>query len=226
MQVGLTRRVHPVVERPEEAVRVLLGIGTSSAELVRDQLLGVGAQVSVRVAHQPDVGRLGNQDAVLEDFQRSHEHETVGEHRPLVHSPVAVRVFEHDDAADRIVLGRAGQIRHEARHFDSPETSVGVPVDRDRFLDQRLARHELDVIARRHVERLQGVLGRERWGFVRHSLNARRPRAVGRRALMPVHAATSAATMKIATMRNRRSMSSTAFTDHVRTIRRRAPSAP
>ena len=119
--------------------------------------------------HQPDVRRLGNKHAAVEDLQRSREHETVGKHRPLVHPAVAVGVFEHDDAADRIVLVRTGDVCHEARHLDGPEPAVGIPVDRDGFLNQRLARDELDVIARRHVERFQRVVRRQRRGLSRHT---------------------------------------------------------
>ena len=73
--------------------------------------------------------------------------------------PVAVRVFQHDDAADRVVLVGPGDVPHEAGHLDRPQAPVEIPVDRDRLLDQRLGGDELDAVAGRHVERLQRFLG-------------------------------------------------------------------
>ena len=111
------------------------------------------------IGHQPDVGRLGDQHAAVEDLDRSREHQPIGEDRALVHAAVGIGVFEHDDAADRLVLVRAGQIGHEAGHLDDPEPAARVPVHRHRFLDQWLAGDELDAVAGRHVERLQRLLG-------------------------------------------------------------------
>ena len=175
--VALAGCVHPVVERPVEAVRVVLGIGLATSELIGDELLRVHAQVAVGVVHQPDVGRLRDEHAAVEDLHGSREDEAVREHGALVHHAVGVRVLQHDDAADRIVLVRAGDVRHEAGHLDRPEAALGVPVDRHGILNQRLARDQLDAVAGRHVERLQRGLGRERRRVVRDLLDARAARA-------------------------------------------------
>jgi hypothetical protein len=99
------------------------------------------------------VRRLTNQDAVVEHLDGPRQHETIREHRPLVHRAVVVGVLEHDHASDRRFLGRRHEVRHVARHLDDPHPTLEVPVDCDRILDERLARDELDPIARRHEER-------------------------------------------------------------------------
>ena len=111
LDVGLTGSVHPVVERPEEAVGVVLRIPLEPPVLLRDELLGIHAQVAVRIAHEPHVGRLGDEDTTVEDLQRPREHEPVGKHGALVHPAVAVHVLEDHDAADRLVLVRTGDVR-------------------------------------------------------------------------------------------------------------------
>ena len=57
-------------------------------------------------------------------------------------------------------LGRL-DVAHEAGQLDGPEAALGIPVDRDRILNQRLAGHQLEAVAGRHGERLQRVGGRE-----------------------------------------------------------------
>src|SRR5262249_40924684 len=52
------------------------------------------------------------------------------------------------------------------------QSTLAVPVDRDRLLNQRLARNQLDVISRRHVEGLECFVWRERWRPLRDLLNA------------------------------------------------------
>ena len=69
--------------------------------MLRDELLGVGLQIAVGVAREPEVRRLGDEHAAVEHLQRARQHEAVEEDRLLVHLAVAVRVLEHDDAAGR-----------------------------------------------------------------------------------------------------------------------------
>ena len=90
VDVGLGR-VHPVVERPEQAVRVVLDVGVEPPVGVGDELLGVGAQVAVGVAGEPEVGRLADEHAAIEHLQRPRQNQLVEEDRLLVHLPVVVR---------------------------------------------------------------------------------------------------------------------------------------
>ena len=59
-------------------------------------------------------------------------------------TPSLVRVFEHDDAADRLGSARTREVAHVAGHLDDPQAAVGIPVDRDGVLNQRFAGHELE----------------------------------------------------------------------------------
>ena len=177
------RRVHPVVEAPVKAVGVLLDACFPGPVERGDLLLLVHPEVAVGVVHQPGVRGLADEHALVEHFQRPRQDQAVGEHGPLVHLPVVVHVLEDDDAADRLHVGLGRrEIRHEARHLDRPQTPRRIPVDDDGILDHRLAGHELEVIARRHVEGLQGVGGRQRRRLIRDLLDAWRPLLIrGRR---------------------------------------------
>ncbi len=107
LNVGLPGGVHPVVERPVEAIGIVLRIAVEAAVAIGDEFLGVHPQIAVRVVHQPDVRRFGDEDSAIEYFQRSREHEVIGKYGSLVHATVVVRVLEDDDASDWIVLVRA-----------------------------------------------------------------------------------------------------------------------
>ena len=126
IRIGL-RRVDPVVERPEQAVGVVLDVRIAPAEGVRHALFRVGAKIAVGVAREPEVRRLGDEDAVLEDLDRPRQHETVEEHRLLVHPPVVVRILEDTDAAGRLELARRRQILHVAEHLDHPHAPLRCP---------------------------------------------------------------------------------------------------
>ena len=176
LHVGLTGGVEPVVERPHEAVRVVLRIALEPAELTGDQLLGIHLQVAGGVLHQPEVRRLGDEHAPIQHLDRAGEHQPIREDRPLVHASVAVGVLQDDNPADWLVLVRPGQIGHESRHLDRPEPAVDVPVERHRLLYQRFAGDELDAVAGRHVKGLHRRLRRQRRRLRRHRLHRRRPR--------------------------------------------------
>ena len=118
--------------------------------LIGDELLAVGVKIAVGVAGEPQVGRFGDEHAAIEDLQRARQDQLVEEDGLLVHLAVAVAIFEHADAAERLVLGRCGDVLHIADHLDDPEPALRIPVDEDWLLDHRFAGHELDVIPRRH----------------------------------------------------------------------------
>ena len=176
--------MHPVVEPPEETVRVLLDARLAASVLIGDELLLVHLQVAVGVLHQPHVRRLGDQHAGIEDLQRSGEDQVVGKDRALVHAAVVIGVFEHDDLADRL-HERFGslKIRDEPWHLDDPEASLQIPIHDDGILDERFACDQLQVISGRHVERFQRVFGRQRRRVVADLLHIGRPLPIGRRTL-------------------------------------------
>ena len=77
---------------------------------------------------------------MLEHFHESREMEPVHVDGALVHLAVLVRVLEDHDPVDRLDLTLAVGIGHVASHLDDPDAAIGVDVDRDRLLDERLAR--------------------------------------------------------------------------------------
>ncbi len=174
------RGVHPVVERPEQAVRVVLDGRLPPAVLIGDQILRIRLQIPVGVFHQPEIRRLADQHAVGEHLERPRQDEPVGEHRAFVHLPVGVGVLEHDDPAGRLVLVRSLDVVHVAGHLDRPEAAIGVPVDEDRILNQRLAGHELDLVPVGHEEGLHFVGGRARRRVRGHALQPGWPCGRGR----------------------------------------------
>ena len=94
-QVEITLgRVHHVVHRPEQAVGVVLDGRGGPAVGVADQILGVGLEVAVGVLHQPEVRRLADEHALIQDLERARQHQLVGEDGALVHHAVAVGVFQ------------------------------------------------------------------------------------------------------------------------------------
>ncbi len=142
---------------------------------IGDELLAIGAKIAVRVLEQPEVRRLRDEHAAVEHLQPARQDEAVLKNGALVHAAVVVRVFEHDDLADRLVLAFRVDVGHVARHLDHPHAAFAVPVDHDRVLNQRLAGDELDAIAGRHGELLERLLRRQRRRVFGHLLKSRRP---------------------------------------------------
>src|SRR5439155_2528894 len=63
----------------------------------------------------------------------------------------------------------------DARHFEHVHTSVGIELDPDWILDERIAGDELHVIPGRKIERLQLVFRRARGRNLRNFLHGHRP---------------------------------------------------
>jgi hypothetical protein len=168
--------MHPVVERPEQRVGVVLDVRLTAAVGIGDRLFRVSLAVPVGVLHVPEVRRFRHQHPFVEHFQRPRQYEAVGEDRPFVHPAVAVGVLERDDAAGRVVLVAGADVGHVARHLDRPQPAFLVPVDDDRILDEGLARHELEPVTRRQRHRRELLRGRQDGGFPGAALQVGAPR--------------------------------------------------
>ena len=140
-------------------------LGIAGDTVGADPRLPVAPQVAIGVLAQPEVGRFGDEDAALDERERSRHDQAIEEYRRTVGAAVGIRIFEYDDAADRIALATTLQIAHVALVFDHPDAAVGVEVKEDRAVHQWLGGHELDAIAGSEAERLQGRDGieRRRW---------------------------------------------------------------
>ena len=121
--------VHPVVERPSRSR------WRCSAGRRRSGRTASVTSSFVSIRRSPFVSRIsqtfgGSATSTPRSstFSDARENEAIGKDGALVHPAVAVRVFQHDDAADRIVLVRsADRSRHEARHLDGPQPSLQDP---------------------------------------------------------------------------------------------------
>ena len=169
------RHVDAIVEPPQQGIGVHLDVGLAAPVAGGDEVFPVAPEIAIRVAHQPDVRGLAHEHALLEDLHRQRLDQAVGEHRAPVHGAIAVRVLEHDDAADGLVLAGRLDIAHVAGQLDGPESSSRIPVDRDRILDERLARHQFEAVAGRHGERSERLRRREDGSPRRDRLHGRRP---------------------------------------------------
>ena len=154
--------VDPVVEEARGRIRHVLGLSAARAVCAVHLLLQVGDTRALRVLHKPHHGRLRDEHAAIHAQDRARQDEAVGKDGALVHLPVAVRILEHDDAAERLVLALALDVLHVAAHFADKEASLFIPTLRNWRLDHRLSGDELDVETLRDFERLQLLLRGER----------------------------------------------------------------
>ena len=122
--------------RPQ--LRIVLG-----RVVVRHQLLRVALAVPVRVAGEPQSGRLGDQGTVAEKHHRPRHHQSAEEDGSTVHPTIAVRVGQDHHAP--VGLGLAGPVHlpHVARHLDHPQSTLMVKLGGDWRGDQGLGGHDL-----------------------------------------------------------------------------------
>ena len=141
----MVRAVNPVVQRAEQTVRRVFG-SSARAEfrvgfgrvVVCHERFFVTLQVAVRVATKPEVWRFGHERAAAHERQRARHHEAVEEHCPLVHSAIAVSVFENDHIAHLVGFADAINVWHVAAHLDHPDSAIGIERDLNRVMHQRL----------------------------------------------------------------------------------------
>jgi len=152
--------VDPVVDAPEQPVRAVLRIALGIAVVGANEFACVSAKVARGVAREPEVGRGRYEHAVLQHLHRTRQHEAVHEDRGLVHPAVMIRVLEHHDASCGTIFSRTLQVGHVAPHFHDVHASVGVEVDGDRVLHQRLRGDELQSVAIHRMKTRALLFGR------------------------------------------------------------------
>ena len=113
----------------------------------------IGDTVAVFIAGKPQIGRRGDQDAAVHERKRARHHEAVKKHGALVHTTVAVGVFEHGNGTDGRVLAFAVDVGHVAAHLDDPETAVGGKRECDRIVHQGLSGDEFNAETWGNLER-------------------------------------------------------------------------
>ena len=108
---------------------------------------------------QPQVRRFADQDAARDGRDCARADQAVQVNRTPVHRAVRVRVLEHDDPADRLLLADAVHVRHEATHLDDVEEPSFVPGHRHRVFDQGFRGDQLDPEAGGHAQCFHRFLG-------------------------------------------------------------------
>ena len=137
-KTSLSGRVHPVVERPKQAVRVPLDAAFQPPVVVRDELLRVGFQIAVRVAHEPEAAGLADEHAA--DRAPSRARGRISPSANTVRLSILPSWLVSSSTTTLPIGSRFGsgacKSRHEAGHLDDPQPPVGIPVDDRRILDQ------------------------------------------------------------------------------------------
>ena len=177
--VIVLRDIDGVVHAPVESVGGMFDIA-HPAEAVLDHLFGIGHQIAIGVAGLDQIGRLADQGAAMvQNLERAGQDQSVLEHGALVIDAVAVGILQDRHIADRLFHVDHGLAHGIALHFDHPQPAVAVELGQNRVLHQRLGRHQLHLVARRHVKCFQ-FLRRRQGGreFGLLSMHPLRPGAV------------------------------------------------
>ena len=75
--------------------------------------------------------------------------------RALIHLAVAIGVFQDHDPPHRLILPGSIDIGHVASHLAHPDAAIRIEGDSHGAFDERLARDQFHVKARRDLEGLQ-----------------------------------------------------------------------
>ena len=119
--------------------------------------MGVGAPIAVGVAQIENVGRGGNEDAVLPSRHSVGKREAVGEDRDMLEASVAIAVLQQLDASLGLCMERV------VAHLDDEQAALFVERHRHRVDDVGLGGDQLDAKAGGELKRVEGCLGRVRW---------------------------------------------------------------
>ena len=150
--------VNPVVQHPRRRVGHVLGLPCAAAIRTVHEFFHVGLSVAVRVLHEKERRRLGDECAAVDDHEPAREKELVGEDGFFVRFSVAVGVFEDGDHAVWLILAEAVYVVHVAAHFQHVSAALVVETDRHRALDHRLGGKELHFESRRDFEGFERVM--------------------------------------------------------------------
>jgi len=151
--------VEPVVEAAPQTICRVLRIAREAHRANFGAL--VTAQIAVGVLAEPEMRRFLQEEAALHERERAWHDQLVKEDGGFVGASVAVGIFEHDDAADRIAFTAAFEVAHVALILHHPDASVGIKLEEDRVMHHRLGGDQFDTVAGRKAEGLQFVGGRE-----------------------------------------------------------------
>ena len=114
----------------------------------------IEAQVAIDVGVDDEIGRLRDDDLVVDDrdAERRDQRGFLHEGMRRIGFAVVVGVLQHDDA---IAFGLAGMMRAVADPFRHPDAAVAIDVDVGRVVQQRRRRPQRDFEALRHLKEVE-----------------------------------------------------------------------
>ena len=155
-------QIEPVVEVREEGIGLVFDVAGGGKFLVHDH--GVGGAFDSIAPAEGEVVFVSDEDAVLDQSDGAREENVVEEDGAFVGLTVVIGVFEHDDAALRLVFITAIEVVHVAEHFDDPDAAVAIEFEGNWFFDKRFGSDGLDNKALGEGEGLEGFFDGKDWG--------------------------------------------------------------
>ena len=154
--------VHPVVDIPTHTAWLMLEVAAAAAAL-ENQLFFVRLAVAVRVLVGVEIERVGfANDHLVPGRRQQHarQHQSIDEDGVLVVFAIAVGVLKPHHATRGIALVFAIDVLHVGVHLHHVQAAVGIPLDNHRFIDDRLARDQVQLEPFLKLDALHGFLGR------------------------------------------------------------------
>ena len=158
----VNRDVEPVVQVPVQPAALMFQIARCLAVYVVNLLFGIGHAIPVGVLITPQVVGVGLVDDQFVTHAQHHpgQEQFIDENRTFVHLPIAVGVFQQQDAAYGVVLTGSFGILHVGVHFGHVHPGIAIPGNGHGFVNQGFAGNQLHVIPLRNPEGVQTLVGR------------------------------------------------------------------
>ena len=155
----LVSKVNPVVQVPDQAGRLVLHISPAFATFINFHFF-IGDSVLIGVTVSPEVESVGHtdHDTVVQRQDHAREKQIVDEDRVLVINAISIGVLVTRDAGLWSLLAGGVRVLHVGAHFNNVKCAVSIPSHGDRFVDVRVAQHEVESITVLQLNRFVGFL--------------------------------------------------------------------
>ena len=149
--------VEPVVDAREQAVFRMLhraGLIAVDTQPFASAAVDIPGQPAVARA-QPKVGRLADEQTVVDDRQCPGQHQLVRQHFARVKAAITVAVPQAYHRAHGVLFSRTVGVRHKAAHLCHVQVAVFVPGHGHGIFHQGFGGDQFDFEARRHGKAAQ-----------------------------------------------------------------------
>ena len=140
------RHIQPAIGPPYQAVQRVLVISQIG---IHDDVF-VGHVIAVKIAHDRQLGRVGDVEVAPLPREPLNAVESGSEHLPPIRVSVAVRIQQQHDAVR--LLDRLGQMI--LRSLPNHRSALRIEADRGRFVDERLGSEDRDLKSVRYSRQL------------------------------------------------------------------------